>query len=53
MLRLRSLLSEVLPGLARPFADRFANKTLQTLLTIKLGGVMIEMQRKLGMEVQV
>ena len=53
MLQLRSLLSEVLPGLARPFADRFANKTLQTLLTIKLGGVMIELQRKLGMEMQV
>ena len=53
MLRPGSLLSEVLPGLARPFTDRFANKTLQTLLTIKLGGVMIGLHRKLGMEVQV
>ena len=53
MLRLGPFLPEVLPGLAPPFTDRFANKTLQTLLTIKLGGIMIEMQRKLGMEVQV
>ena len=53
MLRPRSLLSEVLPGLARPFTDRFANKTLQTLLTTKLGGAMIGLQIKLGMEAQV
>ena len=33
--------------------NRFANKTLQILLTTKLGSAMIELQRKLGMEVQV